>query len=216
MQEKFCAYRFCDKPIPENRKYCCLDCSYKENGILSRKEKFLTCANPKCSTTFKVSHKGHTYCSRSCGAIVNNSKRIVDKSCERCFVSICHKGKYCDGCRYKYNRVTGEDYSVTTIGELRNRYTKYAFHAKIRGLARYIYKKDKRPMCCLICGYSKHVDICHIKAISQFGDGCYVSDVNKLENLMSLCKNHHWEFDNNFLSKEDYFTLLLQLKQNQD
>ena len=207
MQEKFCAYRFCDKPVPENRKYCCLDCAYKENGILSRKETFLACSNPTCSNTFKVGHKGHIYCSRSCGAKANNSKRVIEKNCERCFVKISHKGKYCDSCRYKYNRVTGEDYSITTIGELRGSYTKYAFHAKIRGLARYTYKRDKRPLHCLVCGYSKHVDICHIKAIADFGEDCFISDVNNPENLMPLCKNHHWEFDNKRLSDEDYSKL---------
>lgn len=26
---------------------------------------------------------------------------------------------------------------------------------------------------------------------------CSRSEINSLENLIALCKNHHWEFDNN-------------------
>ena len=49
---------------------------------------------------------------------------------------------------------------------------------------------------CDHCGYSYHVDICHIRDLSSFDDQTPVSIVNDLSNLVALCKNHHTEFDN--------------------
>jgi len=104
-------------------------------------------------------------------------------------------------------KIVGEDYSLTTLDDLKNRYVKYEFHAKLRGNSRQVYKKSGKPMMCVICGYSKHVDVCHLHPISDFPLTCTISEVNALSNLVTLCKNHHWEFDNDELSPEDSATL---------
>ena len=51
-------------------------------------------------------------------------------------------------------------------------------------------------MKCEKCGYDKHFEICHKKAISSFPDDALISVVNDLNNLVSLCPNCHWELDN--------------------
>ena len=56
---------------------------------------------------------------------------------------------------------------------------------------------------CVVCGYSKHVDICHKKSIHKFPDTALVKEVNDKNNLVKLCRNHHWEFDHGLLSDED-------------
>lgn len=49
---------------------------------------------------------------------------------------------------------------------------------------------------CSVCGYDKHVEVCHIKSISSFDSSTTLEVVNTLSNLMYLCPNHHWELDN--------------------
>ena len=53
------------------------------------------------------------------------------------------------------------------------------------------------------CGYDKHVEICHIKSIGSFPTDTIVSDINSLDNLLSLCPNCHYEFDHNRLTLEE-------------
>jgi predicted restriction endonuclease len=52
--------------------------------------------------------------------------------------------------------------------------------------------KDKK---CKVCNYEKHIEVCHIKPVSDFNDNTLITDINDLNNLVALCPNHHWEFD---------------------
>lgn len=52
---------------------------------------------------------------------------------------------------------------------------------------------------CSVCGYDKHVHICHIKPISSFDETSTLSEINSPDNLIILCPNCHWEFDHNLL-----------------
>jgi predicted restriction endonuclease len=54
-----------------------------------------------------------------------------------------------------------------------------------------------------VCGYDKHVDICHVVDIKAHSDETLISDINAITNLVALCKNHHWEFDRDLMSPED-------------
>lgn len=55
------------------------------------------------------------------------------------------------------------------------------------------------PLVCKECGYDKHVEISHIKSVSSFSDESVVDEINSIDNLVLLCPNHHWEFDNGVL-----------------
>ena len=44
---------------------------------------------------------------------------------------------------------------------------------------------------CIICGYNKHIEVAHIKAVSEFDDSALISEINALNNLIPLCPNHH-------------------------
>ena len=55
------------------------------------------------------------------------------------------------------------------------------------------------PMGCFVCGYTHHVQVCHKKAVSDFDDKALVKEINDIDNLVALCPNHHWEFDNKIL-----------------
>lgn len=52
---------------------------------------------------------------------------------------------------------------------------------------------------CDVCGYDKHVEVCHVKPIASFLDDATLNEINAPENLRGLCPNHHWELDNGML-----------------
>lgn len=53
---------------------------------------------------------------------------------------------------------------------------------------------------CNNCGYNKHVELCHIKPITSFDPSATIREVNALSNVVQLCPNCHWEFDNGLLN----------------
>lgn len=59
------------------------------------------------------------------------------------------------------------------------------------------------PERCAHCGYERHVDVCHVKDISSFTDETLIAEINRIENLVKLCKNHHWELDHGFLKLDE-------------
>lgn len=65
--------------------------------------------------------------------------------------------------------------------------------------SRRVYFKSNPTPRCEICGYSNHVEVAHIKAVSDFDDSTTISEINSLSNLIGLCPNHHWELDNGYL-----------------
>lgn len=89
-----------------------------------------------------------------------------------------------------------------TYGELTCKDT-YQKNSRVRGHARNKYWKSELPKCCVLCDYSKHIDICHIREISSFTNESLISEINNFNNLVALCKNHHWEFDHNSLDEKD-------------
>lgn len=67
-------------------------------------------------------------------------------------------------------------------------------YSLIRWRARQKY--NKVFTCCSKCGYDKHFEVCHIKPISSFSDDTLLSEINDISNIIALCPNCHWEFDN--------------------
>ena len=65
--------------------------------------------------------------------------------------------------------------------------------------ARKIYFYNNQHPKCAICGYTKHVEVAHIKAVSEFSNETPISIINSITNLIGLCPNHHWEYDNGML-----------------
>lgn len=87
-----------------------------------------------------------------------------------------------------------------TKGELFKRYSLWqTARTYIQKFARNVYAKSNKPKQCVICGYNKHYEVAHIKAVSDFDDSALISEINNIDNLIALCPNHHWEYDNNGL-----------------
>lgn len=146
--------------------------------------------------------KNKKYCSQSCSAKAHNSPQGI---CSLCGTSIPKANKYCEDCRSEGMRLSTLKRSdwiyTTTIRDIlqRNNGQRANNYRQIRDHARQVYSQNN-PKCCKICGYELHYDVCHIKSIKDFDLDTTIDIVNAPENLIGLCKNHHWELDNGYLN----------------
>jgi len=140
------------------------------------------------------------FCSRSCSATHSNlvapKRKKEPRYCKYCGVQVEKRSRVCDACNP--NNV---DWTSRTIGEIQAN-AKYQVSAALRTVARQVYRQSNRPRVCHNCGYDKHVEICHIRAIGAFPDDTPVAVVSGLDNLVALCPNCHWEFDHGLLNIE--------------
>jgi hypothetical protein len=109
----------------------------------------------------------------------------------------------CPKCREEQR----EAFKAETMGDLRNKIGLKGkhpswLHSYVRVRARNAHKKELDKSHCEACSYSKHLEICHIKALSSWPDEALVTEVNARSNVRFLCPNHHWEFDNGHLKFE--------------
>jgi hypothetical protein len=150
----------------------------------------------KCDNCGKLTSNPR-FCSRSCSAKITNSEHPRRKKkwkCTKCNAPVNPRNRYCPECRPDYR-----DWSKVTIDDLQG-LRSYQISSRIRDLARRAYKKSGKPLKCSKCGYTPRVHICHILGISDFDPSSTISEVNDLDNLVALCPNHHWEFDNGLIS----------------
>lgn len=145
--------------------------------------------------------KNPKYCCRSCSATVTGRlfpKRKIQKKCIKCENTV--KSYRHNRCEFHWQEYKESKYQNRTIGEYRNLVSvKHShpswIHAHIRNFAR-SWLKHLTKLPCKFCGYDKHVELAHIKAICDFEDDALLSEVNSPENVIQLCRNCHWEFDN--------------------
>ena len=92
-----------------------------------------------------------------------------------------------------------------TKKQLFDRYTQWqTARSAIQKMARQIFEKSNKLKKCIVCGYDKHYEVAHIKAVSEFNDDDLISKINDIDNLIALCPNHHWEYDNKLLDLKSY------------
>ena len=142
--------------------------------------------------------KNLKFCSRSCAVSYNNSispKRKLNKECQNCNKLIYKtRAKYCSDCRRRPN----EDYTLKE--SIYNNHGKQNSYSLIRTRARALAKKLGLNQQCVNCNYNKHVEVAHIKPISDFPLTSKISEINSPDNIVGLCSNCHWEFDHNMLT----------------
>ena len=178
------------------------------------------CTN--CHITFhkKVSEvkrsKNH-FCSRSCAASFNNKGIQRNKpslrQCTACHIEYkCDKKHisktFCPSCFEEWKMEKTPEYiKKKTLGEYQNKISVKGKHrswlnGEIRNFNR-SWNKGLTSCSCQMCGYSTHVELCHIKPISSFDESATLGDINDPSNILVLCPNHHWEFDNGILKLEE-------------
>ena len=161
-----------------------------EYSILLKVQSMNKCKNCQSETSNPL------FCSRTCNGIWNNkyseklkaTRRIKTKKCELCDTLILSTRVYCDNCN-----TNGQD--MTLKNAIYKNHHKSSAFALVRTRARAIFHKLGINKC-QKCGYNKHIEVCHIKPISEFQEDTMISKINHPDNLLGLCPNCHWEHDN--------------------
>lgn len=156
--------------------------------------------------------KNH-FCTRSCSACFNNRgiqhnkpKQLICTSCNNAYTrNYKHKSiKFCHNCfklhgpnRYKFIPVKVYKQKLSVKGKHSS-----WLNAHIRNFNRQ-WNKNLLTNGCQKCNYNKHCELAHIKPINKFTDEITLGEINSPNNILVLCPNHHWEFDNGHLLLSD-------------
>lgn len=146
------------------------------------------------------------FCGRSCAARFNNTaypkKKKQQRLCKKCSSPV---GKYrtlCDGCLKTGTKKTRDGdqvpYDLITKGDILT--DDIQRFRRIREGARQVALDHGKLKACHECGYSLHVEACHVIPIKDFPNDTLLKDLNSPSNLVGLCRNHHWEFDHGYLT----------------
>lgn len=144
------------------------------------------------------------FCNKSCATKFYqlNNKKNKFKTCEICGKRFSDsRSKYCEECR-----TNPKFYKLQNLskGDLISQKGYFKARSSICKNARTIFYKNFKQPKCIICGYDKYIEICHIKAVKDFSDTDKIYDINNINNLVALCPNHHKEFDNGLIDLTKY------------
>ena len=157
--------------------------------------KCMNCNKEFEKKSYHIKRSPNNYCSRSCSAIANNKnpnikRKQKTKKCKYCEKLIYSSHQRCKEC---IENTTLIDYSLKeAIYKEGHRASAFSL---IRSRARQIARKLGLNKCAH-CGYNKHVEMAHIKPIKDFDLDAKISEINHINNIIPLCPNCHWEFDN--------------------
>ena len=130
------------------------------------------------------------YCSKKC----SNNKRMKAwkkksrKPC-KCGSLMAWNSELCRKCSR----------SIQTLSKGEALTTDTQRYRRIRSNARIVAKAEGLLEKCVVCGYSLYVECAHVKSVESFSAESLVSEINHPKNLVGLCKNHHWEYDQGIL-----------------
>jgi hypothetical protein len=146
------------------------------------------------------------FCNQSCAAIYNNLGKTYQQNIVNKKIICMHCGKprknHNNSLCYKCNAILKFD--NMTKGELFNKSKNWqTARSLIAKNARENFKLHHGINECFICKYNKTIEICHIKAVSEFPDETLLKEINNIYNLIALCPNCHWEFDNKLLNNHN-------------
>ena len=114
------------------------------------------------------------------------------KECPGCGTPVAWDTIQCRACHARSRSVRAHAKTVADVKQF-SKSLRWTDH--VRALARTLHKFDR----CMNCGYDKHVQVCHIRAIASFSDDALLDEINHVDNVVGLCPNCHWEFDHGIL-----------------
>lgn len=169
----------------------------------------------KVKSQIEKSKSGRHFCSRICSASFNNKgvarNKPVLRNCNLClgnFENINgHRSRSrCPDCVNGFPtffEMRRNNLENLTIGEVKNKFRSKEKHPSWKNhYARCLNRSWNKELIrkpCYVCNYELHVELCHIKAISDFDDSATIGEVNDKSNIVQLCRNCHWEYDNGLL-----------------
>lgn len=186
-----------------SKSFCSKECQ-RSSMITKNTVNCMNCGTVFQKTKSQCEKAPNHFCSRSCAASFNNKvspKRQLEGICIECGGSCPSSLKHCQKCKQTtVHSVRGRLYYMDKTLEEASRQGRMASKfSTIREYARKVMKLANMEKKCQNCGYDKHVEVCHIKSISEFDLSTKIYEINDLSNLTYLCPNCHWEFDNELL-----------------
>ncbi len=149
------------------------------------------------------------FCSQSCAAKYNNrgtrrGPRAKVRTCPTCGNPFFGRSVYCGSACYmkrpKSLKPLSSNFSRKTKQQVfRESASWQAARSSIQRHARKMLLNKGAESACELCGYSKHVDVAHRRAVKDFPNSATIAEINDPKNLVRLCPNHHWEFDHGVL-----------------
>lgn len=142
------------------------------------------------------------YCCRSCSAKDTNKKfkkRKLTKKCLNCGELVVSSRDKCPKCIMLTTSVLDN----STLFDIQDRLAVKGKHPSWKNavLRQHCRKVNKdRLKQCQNCGYSKHVECCHITPVSSFPLSATLQEINTPDNVYVLCRNCHWEQENGLWS----------------
>lgn len=162
----------------------------------------------------------HHFCGRECFfnakrelySVLQTDPPVIEKKerkikyqnkCKICDCLIRKDRKFCVSCL----EGSKQRRRSITKGEIRDQLGTSDYHRVVRNDSRTQFSNSHTEEKCVICNYSRHIEICHIKAVRDFDDLTPMEVINHIDNLVALCPTHHWEFDNGYLSQETFMPI---------
>lgn len=186
------------------KKFCSKSCAAKFNNLGKVKNEF--------GIGLKQDSIIDNFSDEEIIEIFNNSSNLTEFSKSLGYKYKIHKDNKSINDRLKKINLNLDDITLNkpkilpaTKGELFERYAQWqTARAAIQKSAKQTYDSSDKPKECIICGYDKHYEVAHIKAVSEFDANSLISEINDINNLIALCPNHHWEYDNADLDISKY------------
>lgn len=123
--------------------------------------------------------------------------------------SVCNKLKTLGLCIDDLRLKETTNIANRTKGYIFKKYSNWqTARSQIQKIARITYEKSYKPKQYIVCGYDKHYEVAHVKTVSDFNDNALIAEIDDINNLIALCPNHHWEYDNNGLNIQQYLNKL--------
>jgi DNA-directed RNA polymerase subunit M/transcription elongation factor TFIIS len=158
--------------------------------------------------------KSKRFCNRSCAGFYNNAHfhhntRVSTSVCSNCGAIVnlkkqknggYPKRKYCDTC-LRLVHANGNSLVMNyNKGEHFGRHKNWqSARSMIQRHARRVYLHSGLPRKCRVCGYDNHIEISHLIPVKSFASDTSLMVINAISNLIPLCPNHHWEYDEGLL-----------------
>ena len=154
-----------------------------EDEVMSMKEIICEhCGIKRLKRKSDINRTKNHFCSTSCSNKFRTGKRVPNIECEYCHISLYRypyllkrtKHFFCSKkCSGLSRRVTNQNKSLKDYLHLNIN----AYHSTIRGFAR-TWNPELSKIPCQFCGYSIHVEYCHVKPIKDFEQNSLLKEVN--------------------------------------
>lgn len=147
------------------------------------------------------------FCSRKCAVTFNNRgvqhNKVKPRNCAKCgdvYFNVCgRRSRLCVKCREEFDN-RSDEIDNRTLRFYWDKTGQISSPATFHEVRHHANRRNKhRLQACQRCGYSKHIEYAHIKPIISFDLDTPIKIVNAESNILLLCPNCHWEFDNGHL-----------------